>query len=90
MNLLTVYRSRLWRRWYVACGAHIFFHAPTCEEALRVADTIARTYSKEDILRFAGQGWRIENVIEWRDRIVGWRHDDGHAHTDELAWERDT
>ena len=50
MNLISVYKSRLWKRWYVACGTHIFINTPDWKSAFKAADMLVRVYSKDQIL----------------------------------------
>lgn len=59
MNLISVYKSRLWKRWYVACGTHIFINTPTWEDAYRAAEMLTRRYSEDQLLELASQDQQL-------------------------------
>ncbi|MDK7048702.1 hypothetical protein QP324_08955 [Corynebacterium sp. UMB0012] len=64
MNLISVYKSRLWKRWYVACGTHIFINTPDWKHAYEAADMLVRNYRKSDLLEFAKQDRQLEIMGE--------------------------
>nr|DAI60171.1 MAG TPA: hypothetical protein [Caudoviricetes sp.] len=64
MNLISVYKSRLWKRWYVACGTHIFINTPDWKHAYEAADMLVRNYRKNQLLEFAKKDWQLEIMGE--------------------------
>ncbi|WP_408934984.1 hypothetical protein ACKFRL_07725 [Corynebacterium marquesiae] len=64
MNIISVYKSRLWKRWYVACGTHIFINTPDWKHAYEAADMLVRVYSKDQILDFARRDQQLEIISE--------------------------
>lgn len=64
MNLISVYKSRLWKRWYVAFGTHIFISTPDWKHAYEAADMLVRNYRKNQLLEFAKKDWQLEIMGE--------------------------